>query len=301
MQLERSASIAVLAAPGVAGVSGTSHVSRAARFAAVAALAAATLVAIAALGGILAPATYARETPIWRTEGIGQDWASLVVDVPWLVGAASCVLRGSRRGRLLLASALVYTAYTYAVYALDVHFNALFLIYCGALGTSAYALVAIALELRDAATRFDARAPRRFAGGLAMACALGFALLWLAQIVPALRHGVAPADVDAAGLMTNPVHVLDLALVLPAMFAGGWLLWTGRALGYAVVPVLLGFLILMSVALAAMMAALAFAHLAPGLPLVVGFLAFGALGVVALAWMFHAVSAGSPPPPGERP
>lgn len=219
------------------------------RFAATAALTAAALVAIAALTGLVAPATYARETAIWRAEAISQDWANLFVDVPWLVASALFALRGSRRARLLLAGGLVYTAYTYATYAFAVRFNALFLIYCGALGTSAYALRALSADLRDAASWFSPRAPVRLAGGFAMACALAFAALWLAQIIPALARGTAPAEVEAAGLLTNPVHVLDLALVLPAMFTGGWLLWNRRPGGYAVVTVLLGFTVVMAAAL----------------------------------------------------
>lgn len=250
------------------------------RFAARIGFATAALVAIAALAGIAAPATYARETPLWRAQGIDQDWANLVVDVPWLVVSSWLVLRGSRRGQLLLAGALVYTAYTYAIYAFDVHFNALFLIYCAALGASAYALVALAPALRDAATWFGDGVPRRLAAGLALASAVVFASLWLSQIVPALVQGTAPVDVDAAGLMTNPAHVLDLALVLPAMFAGGWSLWHRRPLGYAVVPVLLGFTVLMGAAIVAMSADRAQAA---------AFAAFVALDVVALAWMLRAI------------
>ena len=267
------------------------RVSRNAELAGRLSLVAAGLVAIASLGGIVAPATYARETTLWRTEGVGQDWVNLFVAVPWLVASARFVLRGSRRARLLLAGALVYTAYSYTVYAFDVHFNALFLIYCGALGTSVYGLLALAPDLRDAVHWFDARAPRRFTAGLAMACAVVFALVWLSQIIPALLNGTAPADVDAAGLMTNPAHVLDLALVLPAMFAGGWLLWHERPLGYAVVPVLFGFLVLMGAAAGAMMVALAVSHQATSPALALAFAVFVALGVFALAWMLHAVPA----------
>jgi hypothetical protein len=255
-------------------------VSRTTRFAAIAASATAALVAFASLAGIVVPAIYARETATWRLQAVAQDWVNLVVDVPWLVAAAILALRGSRRARLLLGGALVYTAYSYAIYAFDVHFNALFLVYCAALGLPVYALVALAPDLRDASTWFARRPPRRLAGGLAMAGASVFALLWLSQIVPALLHGTVPDEVAAAGVMTNPVHVLDLSLVLPAMFAAGWLLWHDRALGYAAVPVLLGFAVLMGVAVAAMMIALAAPVVA-----CVAFVAFLAIVAVVLAKM----------------
>ncbi len=267
MRLEFSASIEL------------GEISRRTRFAAISALFTAALVALASLAGIAAPATYARETALWRTEGIAQDWADLVVDVPWLVASALLVLRGSRRARLLLGGALLYTAYAFVLYAFDIHFNALFLVYCGALGLSAYGLAALAPELRGARAWLDDRAPRRFAGGLAMICAGVFALLWLSQIVPALVRGTTPGELEASGLPSNPVHVLDLALVLPAMFAGGWLLWHDRSLGYAVVPVMLAFTVLMSAALVAMAVALATPALA------IGAGALAVLAAIALAWL----------------
>lgn len=178
------------------------------------------------------------------------------------------------------------------MYALDIHFNALFLVYCGALGAPFYALIALAPELHAARDWFDERVPRRFAGGFVMACACAFGALWLSQIVPAILRGTAPVDVDTEGLMTNPVHVLDLALVLPAMFAGGWLLWHRRPLGYALVPVLLGFAVLMGVALAGMAVALALGGLAESGPLVIGFAVFAVVAGVALAWMLHAMERG---------
>jgi hypothetical protein len=267
------------------------EVSTRMRFAAIASLVTAGLTAISSLGGIVLPATYARETPIWRVEGIGQDWANLLVAVPWLVVAAIAVLRGSRRGQLLLGGGLAYIAYAFAVYAFDVHFNALFLIYCAALGLASYALGAIVSELKDARAWFDERVPNRFAGGFAMVCAVAFALLWMSQIVPALIGGRDPVGLDDAGLPTNPAHVLDLALALPTIFASGWLLWHRRAAGYAFVPIVLGFILLMGAALSGMAIALHAAHLTTSLALVIGGLILVAIGATALVWMLAAMHA----------
>jgi hypothetical protein len=88
--------------------------------------------------------------------------------------------------------------------------------------------------------------------------------------------------------------VLDLAFVLPAMFAGGWLLWHQRPLGYVLVPVLLGFTVLMGAALAGMAVALVIAGLAASRVLVIEFAAFVLIGVVALAWVLYAMDRGEP-------
>ena len=43
-----------------------------------------------------------------------------------------------------------------------------------------------------------------------------------------------------AGLLTNPVHVLDIAVFLPAMLIAGILLLRRRAAGYVLAPLVLG-------------------------------------------------------------
>ena len=48
-----------------------------------------------------------------------------------------------------------------------------------------------------------------------------FAALWLSELVPALVTGRTPASLTEAGLWVNPIHVIDLALVLPAFIVTG--------------------------------------------------------------------------------
>ncbi len=251
------------------------------RFAAIASLVIAALVAFASIGGIASPVVYARETTAWRIQGIAQDWANLLFAVPVLVASAILVLRGSRRARLVLGGGLVYTAYAFAIYAFAVHFNPLFLVYCGALGGSLYALAALVLELDDVRSWFDERVPYRLAGGFEMACAALFALLWLAQIVPAVVRDIPPVELAEAGLLTNPVHVLDLTIVLPAMFVGGWFLWHRRAGGYAAVPIFLGFGALMAAAIALM------GVLAGSVVLAIATGTLAVASAALLVWMLH--------------
>lgn len=235
------------------------------RFAGMAGLATAVLVTVASLGGIFWSAVYARETVSWRVQGMAQDWVDLVVAAPWLAIAALFTLRGSRRGALLLGGAFAYTAYSFAIYAFAVHFNGLFLVYVATLGLSVYGLVDLARSLAGERvhTWFDDRAPRRLASGAMMAFAVVFALLWLAQILPALATGTEPAELAEVGLVTNPVHVLDLAIVLPLLFIGGLLLRRRRDSGYVLGAILLGFSVLMDLAILAMMVSLRRHGLAP--------------------------------------
>lgn len=261
------------------------------QFAAFASLVVAIFVALASLGGILSPAIYARETAVWRTQGIGQDWANLLVAVPWLVISAFFTLRGSGRARILLAGGLAYTTYAYVLYAFAVHFNALFLVYCGALGLSVYGLIALASELRGARRWFDRSVPRRLVGGFEMVCAAAFALLWMFQILPALLAGTDPAGLAETGLFTNPVHVLDLALVLPATFAAGWLLWHRRLLGYILAPIVLAFVILMGASLGAMAIAQYAAGLVDNLAVAIGAAVLTVVSAALLVSMLRQTSA----------
>jgi hypothetical protein len=221
-------------------------------FALVAAFPLAGLVAVASLGGLLGPATYARETANWTAQAIAQDWVNLVLLAPTLVVTALLALRGSRGGRLLLGGALIYATYTFFIYAFAVHFNALFLVYCAALGLAFYALAALTAGLlgEDVARWFDGRAPRRLLGWCLIVLGAVFYALWLAEDVPAIVRGTVPASTAEGGFFTNPVHVLDLALLLPAFLAGGVALLRGRPLGYALGPMVFTFNVLMGTTIA---------------------------------------------------
>lgn len=71
-----------------------------------------------------------------------------------------------------------------------------------------------------------------------------FALLWLSEIVPDLLAGHGSTSAGDYRVPTNPVHVLDLAIFRPAVFASGVLLLRRQPLGYATAPGQLVFLAL---------------------------------------------------------
>jgi hypothetical protein len=155
---------------------------------------------------------------------------------------------------LLLGGALVYTEYSLLIYTFAMHFNPLFLLYCAALGLSTFALIAAGFVIaqQDVRAWFN-DAPSRLAGGWLIACALLFALLWLAEIVPATLQGIVPRSIVDSGLITNPIHVLDLSILLPAMLLAGVALWRNTQLGYRLAPLMLVFGVLMCSAILGMM------------------------------------------------
>ena len=61
-----------------------------------------------------------------------------------------------------------------------------------------------------------------------------------------------PASVSSYNLLVNPVHVMDLSFILPGLIIVSVLLIRKKPPGYIFVPVFLVFIILLSLALAAM-------------------------------------------------
>lgn len=214
----------------------------------------AALLAACALGGIAIPAVYAREHPSWAAQGMGQDWVDLLLAAPLMAVSAYLTLRRSRLFTLLLAGLLAYTAYSLVLYALAMHFGPLFLFYSWGLGLAFFALVTIVCGLcaEDVRGWFAGDAPSRLAGGVAAVLGGAYYLLWLSEVVPALASGGPLKSAAEAGLITNPVQALDLGIVLPAFFVGGIALARGRALGYWLATMMLGFGVTMNVALVGM-------------------------------------------------
>lgn len=192
------------------------------------------------VGLVFEDSVYGRETANWAAQAVGQDVANLIA-FPVLVIAAVLAARGSIRAYLVWLGLLVYSAYTYAIYAFALHFGPLFLGWVAILGLSTYSLIVGVASVDASAVQVVHRGEKatRFAARLLIAIGATFSLLWLMEIVPAIATGTTPEALEEVGLLTNPVHVLDLAILLPALVTSGLLLSRGRPLGYLLAPVML--------------------------------------------------------------
>jgi hypothetical protein len=83
-----------------------------------------------------------------------------------------------------------------------------------------------------------------------------FTALWLGEIVPATIDGTTPEALRRAGLLTNPVHVLDLGVLLPAAVVAGVLLRRRRPWGYCLAGTVLGCMVFLSLGIVASVPAL---------------------------------------------
>ena len=129
--------------------------------------------------------------------------------------------RGSQRAGLVWLGTLLYLVYAFVVYAVAVHFNYLFLVYVAALGLSAWAVILHANRLRGADMQYPPGRPLKVAAGVIIGIGVLFAGLWLSELVPALISGKVPVSLTEAGLWVNPIHVIDLSVVLPGFIVAG--------------------------------------------------------------------------------
>ncbi|HVZ80223.1 MAG TPA: hypothetical protein VHE12_05390 [bacterium] len=247
---------------------------------------AALAVAIDSIGGIWLPSTYARETPSWAAQGMGQDYVDLFFVVPLMLAVTFRAARGGRVALLVLGGLLGYLVYSFTLYAFCVHFNRLFLVYTAALGTSGYGLVLVALRLQKerADIWFDLESPTRFPALYLILTALVFYFLWLSEDLPALVQGTYPKSLDEVGLPSNPVHVLDLGFTLPAMVLAGWALLKKRPFGYFFFPTVMTLCAVMAVAIGGMTVMMAMKGITTDLTIT---WVFGGMALADLAVLIH--------------
>ncbi len=243
----------------------------------------AILVAIAAGNGVFVGGLY-RDNATIVAQAVGQDYVSLVLVLPTLLVTGFLAGRGSHRARLVWLGALVYLIYTYVVAAFCYRYNSLFLVYLALLGCSLYALIGglVTADLAGIKASFGAGTPIRGISIYLAVVMVLFYLLWLSEIVPALAAGQIPQSVLDDGMPTNPIYVVDMAWILPALGITAASLWRKQAVGYTLAGALLAYLVLLISAIVSMMVFQARGGEAVGVPQVA---IFGTLVVMSLGML----------------
>jgi len=201
--------------------------------------------------GLLYPEIYKAATPNWLTQSVGQDAIDLFLIVPLLiVGTLYSFAAVNRIAAYLWLGTLVYLVYTFLIYCFTVRFNPLFIPYCFVLGLSFFSV--IWFFSGDKKEFYGSRGNKvlGIVGVYFISVSVVFYSLWLAELVPATINDEIPGSIKEAGLLTNPVHVIDLSFFLPATFIAGILALRRSILSTLLSPVLLTFFILMDVTVA---------------------------------------------------
>ena len=138
---------------------------------------------------------------------------------------------GSQLAARVWLGTLLYLIYAFIVYAVAVHLNYLFLVYVAVLGLSAWGVIFNVNDVRGGGFQYPRGRPRTVAAWVMITTGVLFAGLWLSELVPALLTGTVPASLTDAGLWVNPIHVIDLSMVLPGFIVSGIAALKGREHG----------------------------------------------------------------------
>jgi len=178
---------------------------------------------------------FQRDVPMGIGNMRGTALTMLVVAVPVLIVSMILTSRGSLRARFVWSGSLAYIAYNAVMFCFAPHFNGLFLLFTSLLALSFWSLLTL-LRAFDHARLLDeaSSVPVRAVALYLLAVAALFALLWLQAIVPAMLDNTMPAVLQEAGLMQNPIWVLDFAFTFPLMALGALWLWRRRSWGLIV-------------------------------------------------------------------
>jgi len=207
------------------------------------------LIIVTSAIGLLSDNFYSAETTNWKTQAIGQDMINLFLVVPLLLTSSLLFRAGKKSALGIWGGVTLYLIYTFLIYTFAVHFNFLFGIYCVILGISSYSFVYLLLKIsgRNETYQQPLSAPLKLTANYFVVISLAFYLLWLIQILPPSFQNTVPRDISSTGLLTNPVHVIDLSLCLPGIFLTGVLILRNRPLGFLLAPMVLVFMVLMEV------------------------------------------------------
>ena len=164
------------------------------------------------------------------------DLVVLLLGLPLLAVSFWLGLRGSLRGRLLLAGTLGFILYTYISMCFGAAYNALFLVYVALFGLSLYAfiLTMLSFDLQTLPAHFSDKLPRGWMAGLLFFAAAFLSLAWLGRIAATFQPGAIPALENTTSMF---IQAMDLALIVPLCILAGILLLRRSAWGYLLASV----------------------------------------------------------------
>lgn len=209
----------------------------------------AAIIVITSCIGLLSTDFYASETPNWQAQSIGQDMVNLFLLVPCLIISSLLAYQNKPKAALIWGGVMLYLTYTFVIYCFNIHFNKLFLGYCVSLGLSFYGLLYF-LFIHFTQSSFFSLDNKRISGfiGIYFLLISGlFYFLWLSEIIPAILNNTVPKSVIDTGLFTNGVQVIDLSVLLPAIFITGIFLLKRKSFGLVLAPMMLSFFVLMDI------------------------------------------------------
>lgn len=211
------------------------------------------LVLVASSSGVFIKETYIREVKYFAYQGIGQDIVNLIIVIPAMIVTLILSYRKNDNALTIWTGILLYLLYSYAIYCFSMHFNFLFLVYCAIFGLSFYLFVFNLISLNISSNYSINNKLIKLTSIFLIFLSLLFYMLWLSEIITALIKNELPKSVIENGILTNPVHVLDLSIILPAFIITAILLMKRKPIAFILTPILLSFSLFMELAIIGMM------------------------------------------------
>lgn len=183
-------------------------------------------------------------------QGIAQDYITFFAAVPILLAASFFALKGSLRGKIVMAGTFGYFFLTYLFYMAMAMYNEMFLVYVALLSCSFFGMLLSILSIDYQEVYMSCVSKRLVKTGAVFLIFNGtmVMLLWLGTIVPPLLSGkLYPAGI--AHYTTMIVQGFDMGLFLPAAFVSGIMVLRNNKYGTVFVMVYTVFLSLLMSAL----------------------------------------------------
>lgn len=214
----------------------------------------ATLMIWASASGAFMENFYARDVASIGASTSGQDLFNLVIVLPIFLISAVLMLRHAKWALPVWLGCLAYILYDYLILAFGIYFNNMFLVYVALVGLTVYTLI-LAIPHIDARSIRDTmagQASTHVLQGLLVFIAVLFSVLWLAMVIPSLQKGTVPQELADNRLLTQPVHIVDLAWIMPGMILCVIAMFRRWHTAYVLAPAFAILTILMAGALGAM-------------------------------------------------
>lgn len=174
-----------------------------------------------------------RGPSVMNGSGRGTALVVLFVGVPILVVSMIGVTRGGIRSVISWLGAAAYLQYNAVLFLFITPFNQVFLFYIAWFALGFWALVTLlrAADVPAFSRCYSVRFPARALAATVAMIAVGNAVAWLGNVMPAVLSTKSAAFLAGTGLSTNPIYVQDLSFWIPAMAVSAVWMWYRRPWG----------------------------------------------------------------------
>ncbi|MEJ5351960.1 MAG: hypothetical protein WHS65_10235 [Melioribacteraceae bacterium] len=212
------------------------------------------LVMVASFSGVFIKETYSKEVRYFAVQGIGQDFVNLVIVSPALIISSFLFYKMNKAAMFIWSGIILYLIYSYTIYCFSMHFNFLFLIYCGVFGLSFYLFgYYFITQLKKENNFVLNNSLIKITSSFFILLSSLFYFMWLSEVIPALIKNEIPKSVLENGVATNAVHVLDISIFLPGLVITAFMLKKKKLAGFILTPAFLTFSLFMYIAIIGMM------------------------------------------------